>query len=187
MFETYDVKSEQLGFFEANRRGPNLSILLGNVEHATIEFVDKTRYRFHSPQSSLVGRAGVSHSEREANTWYLSAFDTTTKIKRLEGTVRGDSFANYSESVIAIDEFDVCTCKFDQSEMSLSRNDGEIVGTRKRLDAGSGIYARIEILDRLEPVTKDYLLILLCLLGKKNPWFVMQVPFGACQGYPGVL
>ena len=186
MFTNYDVKSEQLGFLEATKRAPNLTILSGSEPYASIEFCDKTRYRYQSPHCNLVGRAGVSHSDRDATSWYLSAFDVSSKVKKVEGIIRGGPLSGDSESVVAIEKLEVCTFKNDNPEVSLSRNNGEVIGRLKLLDESTGFFAKVEVLDRLDPETKDYLLILLTLLGKKHAWFVIQMPFGTCQGYPGV-
>ena len=185
MFESYHVQSEQLGFLEANRKAPDLTILCGGELYAAIEFSDKTLYNFRSPHSNIVGRAGLSHSERDAMSWYVSAFDATSKVKRAEGIFRQGQVSGYSEMVVAIENFVVCVLKKEDGVASLSRNNGEIVGRMKLLGESSGLYAQVEILDRLEPAIKDYILILLTLLGKKHAWFVIQMPFGTCQGFPG--
>lgn len=185
MYEIYHVQSEQLGFLEATRKAPDLTILCGGELYAAIEFSDKTLYNFRSPHSNIVGRAGLSHSERDAMSWYVSAFGASSKIKKAEGIFREGQVSGLSETVVAIENFEICALKQEDGVSSLSRNNGEIVGRMKLLGESTGFYAQVELLNSLEPAIKDYILILLILLGKKHAWFVIQVPFGTCQGFPG--
>jgi hypothetical protein len=178
MLESYNVKSEKIGFRDGLTRAPNLTFLHDDKEVATVEFNGQSLFKFASNDSSLAGRCGLISNNNSSKEWYVSIYDQESREKRAEALSIRPIGESCGVTVVSISSFEACDWEFSSEVLKVTKSNGEIVGQRTALDNDTGYYCKVELLDRLGPTNRDYLLIMLTLLAKPLPWFTLAATMG---------
>lgn len=173
-FEEYEIKSERLGPIELLRRSPTLTFTRFGLDFARIEFEDTSLFRYQSPGANLIGRCGKVSNDQHSVDWYVSLYNAESEEKvAMALNARGGIVAN-STAVVSIDHYQICNWNIGDEESTVSTQSGEVLGRRKFRHDDKSFFADVGVSAELPIPIKDYLLAILTLLYKPEPWFSLS-------------